>query len=89
MKIQYTTQFKKDYRRMQRQGRNSDKLEEVIRLLLTEKPLPQHYRDHQLSGKWKQHRDCHIESDWLLIYRISRDTLYLERTGTHSELFKK
>ena len=47
------------------------------------------YRDHPLTGNWKGHRDCHIESDWLLIYRITADDLYLERTGSHAELFRK
>ncbi|MBW1803912.1 MAG: type II toxin-antitoxin system YafQ family toxin, partial [Deltaproteobacteria bacterium] len=44
---------------------------------------------HHLSGNWKGHHDCHIESDWILIYRITAADLYLERTGSHSELFKK
>jgi mRNA interferase YafQ len=47
------------------------------------------YRDHQLSGNWQGHRDCHIEPDWLLIYKITDADLYLERTGSHSDLFKK
>jgi len=47
------------------------------------------YRDHPLSGNWKNHRDCHIEPDWILIYRIAAKDLYLERTGSHSDLFNK
>jgi mRNA interferase YafQ len=55
---------------------------------LSEKqPLPIRYRDHALTGNWIGHRDCHIQPDWVLIYQITDDTLILERTGTHSDLF--
>lgn len=47
------------------------------------------YQEHQLSGEWKNHKDCHIEPDWILIFRLTEDALILERTGSHSELFKK
>lgn len=55
------------------------------------KTLPPEYRDHELSNNWKGHRECHIQPDWLLIYRIERNTLVLSltRTGTHSDLFGK
>jgi len=85
--IYYTTQFKKDYKRIKKQNKNLDKLSIVIELLFTGKMLDEKYRDHQLSGKWKGHRDCHIEPDWILIYRLTFDSLYLERTGSHSDLF--
>ena len=87
MNIYYTTQFKKDYKRIKKQNKNLDKLSIVIELLFTGKMLDEKYRDHQLSGKWKGHRDCHIEPDWILIYRLTSDSLYLERTGSHSDLF--
>ena len=61
----------------------------VIEKLVAGEKLEPKYRDHQLSGNWKDHRDCHIESDWILIYRIEEKNLILERTGSHSELFKK
>lgn len=89
MKIHYTTQFKKDYKRIKRQKKTPAKLETVIKLLLSEQPLDSTYCDHPLSGNWKNHRDCHIESDWLLICRIDDKNLYLERTGSHAELFRK
>ena len=89
MKIHYTTQFKKDYKRIKRQRKPLPKLETVIKLLLSGLPLDLQYRDHPLSGNWNNHRDCHIEPDWLLIYRIDDKDLYLERTGSHAELFKK
>ena len=64
-------------------------LRAVIEKLIAGEKLDPQYRDHQLSGNWKGHRYCHIESDWILIYRITADELYLERTGSHSALFKK
>ena len=89
MNLNYTTQFKKDYKRLKKQNKDLSKLRTIIEILIAGKKLDPHYRDHQLSGNWKGHRDCHIESDWLLIYRITADDLYLERTGSHSDLFKK
>ena len=88
MTIYYTTQFKKDYKRIKKQNKDLDKLKTVIELLSSGNALNEKYRDHQLSGKWKGHRDCHIEPDWLLIYRLTSDSLYLERTGSHSDLFR-
>jgi mRNA interferase YafQ len=63
------------------------KLRELILLLEEEKPLPPGYKDHPLGGELKDYRDCHIEPDWLLIYKIDGDTCHLVRTGTHSDLF--
>ena len=89
MNIHYTTQFKKDFKRIKRQNKDPEKLAGLIKQLLTGQVLDKKYRDHALTGNWKEHRDCHIEPDWLLIYRITANGLYLERTGSHSELFKK
>ena len=89
MKIHYTTQFKKDFKKVQKQGKDPGKLRAVIETLAKNETLHAKYRDHQLSGNWKKHRDCHIESDWILIYRLTGDELFLERTGSHSELFNK
>jgi mRNA interferase YafQ len=89
VKIHYTTRFKKDYKRIKRQQKDPAKLERVVKLLLSGQPLDDKYRDHPLGGNWKNHRDCHLEPDWLLIYRIDAGDLYLERTGSHAELFKK
>lgn len=88
MRLIYSSQFKKDFKRIQNQGKNISQLELVIQTLLKEETLEPKYRDHKLVGKWKNHRDCHVEPDWLLIYRLTEDTLILERTGSHSELFK-
>ena len=63
----------------------------VVALLAMGEPLPEKNRDHDLSGDWVGHRECHIQPDWLLIYRIEDDVLVLTlaRTGTHSDLFDK
>ena len=88
MNLVYTSQFKKDFKRVSKQGKDLEKLEFIIETLLSKKILDPKFKDHPLSGKWKNHRDCHIEPDWLLIYQISSDSLILERTGSHSDLFK-
>ena len=89
MNLHYTTQFKKDYKRIRKQNKDLFNLRAVIEKLVAGQSLEPRFRDHQLSGSWKGHRNCHIEPDWILIYRITADDLYLERTGSHSELFKK
>ena len=75
---------------MKRRGKDLEKLKKVVRLLVEEQLLPDFYRDHSLAGDWSGYRDCHIEPDWLLLYKIDRDEkiLTLARTGTHSDLFK-
>jgi mRNA interferase YafQ len=87
MRLSQTNQFKKDIKRQQKRGKDLTKVKAVIDLLLAQKRLPPKNRDHQLAGNWAGHRDCHIEADWLLIYRILDDEVRLERTGTHSDLF--
>jgi mRNA interferase YafQ len=81
------TQFRRDVKLAVKRGKNTAKLREIILLLAEGDPLPTRYKDHPLSGDWKHHRDCHIEPDWLLIYKIDGDDLYLVRTGTHADLF--
>ena len=88
MNLIYTSQFKKDFKRVSSQGKDLFKLEVVIETLLNGEILDQKYKDHSLIGKWKNHRDCHLEPDWILIYRLTNDSLILERTGSHSELFR-
>ena len=88
MNLVRTGQFKKDYKRVEKQGENLEDLRSVVEMLLEGKPLPAKYRDHTLSGRLKKHRECHIAPDWLLIYRIDGDDVILERTGSHSELFR-
>ena len=89
MNIQYTTQFKKDYKKVQKQNKDIEKLKLIIEKLLSGTALEEQYKDHNLTGKWKRYRECHITPDWLLIYTKTADTLILVRMGSHSELFKK
>ncbi|MBR1753418.1 type II toxin-antitoxin system YafQ family toxin [bacterium] len=89
LKIYYTKKIKKDIKLLEKRKYNFDKLSTVIDILATEKPLPEKYKDHALIGNYKGYRECHIEPDWLLIYKIENDilTLVLSRTGTHGDLF--
>jgi mRNA interferase YafQ len=80
-------QFKRDVKLAERRGKDLAKLRELIQFLVESDSLPPRYKDHSLSGNWKHHRDCHIEPDWLLLYKIDGDDLHLVRTGTHSDLF--
>lgn len=89
MKICYTSQFKRDYRLIKKQNKNLNKLKQVIEKLVSNHKLELKYKDHPLVGNFRGCRDCHVTSDWLLIYKKTEDTLILQRTGSHSELFKK
>jgi mRNA interferase YafQ len=80
-------QFRRDVKLAQKRGKDMTKLREVILLPIEGSPLPPRCKDHPLGGDWKHHRDCHIEPDWLPIYKLDGDDLYLVRTGTHSDLF--
>ena len=90
LKIEFTGKMKRDIKRMGKRGKDMTKLETALRLLSANKPMPASYRDHQLKGNLRDFRECHIEGDWLLIYRIIEEKLilYAIETGTHSELFK-
>ena len=87
LQLVYTTRFKKDFKRVNKRGLKQQKLQTIIELLTAEKNLPAKYRDHELIGNYIHHRECHIEPDWLLIYRVVGKELRLERTGSHSDLF--
>ena len=86
--VAFTSQFKKGMKRKRKQGAELAKIDEVITMLRSGEPLPERNRDHALSGTYRGHRECHIEPDWLLIYRIDSNLLVLTavRTGSHSEL---
>ena len=90
LKPRYTTQFKKDYKVVVKCGYKTALLEDVIRLLCEEQPLPEKNRDHALTGSFVGFRECHIQPDWLLIYKVEQEilTLTLTRTGTHSDLLE-
>jgi len=85
----YTRQFEKDIKRCKRRGKNLNKFKMIATSLLAGNPLDPIHRDHKLVGNYSGRRDCHIESDWLLIYKIDCDHIIFERTGSHSDLFKK
>lgn len=89
LKILWTGQFKKDYKLAMKRGLDIGLLDDVIRTLANGESLPEKYSDHALTGNWKGYRECHIQPNWLLIYRIEKDVLVLtlQRTGTHSDLF--
>ena len=89
LSLKTTTKFKKDYKRMKKQGKDLSLLQKVIDDLLAEKILPEKYKDHSLAGNYLGFRECHIQPDWLLIYAVDHGQLILtaSRTGTHSDLF--
>ena len=88
---EFSGQFKRDYKLAIKRGCEPKKLEEVVSIWCREEPLTPSYRDHALtnSRNYKGMRECHIEPDWLLVYKIVRETLILKliRTGSHSDLF--
>lgn len=88
--IIYTNRFKRDLKKAKKQNKNLDRLFEVVEKLANGEILEAKYRDHALTGNYKDSRECHIEPDWLLIYEIKNETLVLmlSRVGSHSELFK-
>ena len=89
LEIKRTTQFKRDVTLAEKRGRNMALLRAIMIKLANEEPLAAKFKDHKLSGNYKNHRECHIEPDWLLIYFITKKTITYVRTGTHSDLFKK
>ncbi len=83
----YTRQFAKDLKKMQKRGKSSTKIKKIMRDLVSEIPLDARYRDHRLIGYYKGRRECHVDTDWLLIYKTTEEEIIFERTGTHSDLF--
>ena len=88
-KVKPSNKFKKDLKLMQKRGYDIEKIRFVINELAKGNTLPEKYNDHQLTGFYRDKRECHILPDWLLIYKIKNDELilYLIRTGSHSDLF--
>jgi mRNA interferase YafQ len=83
----YATAFERDLKRLEKRGKDIDRLKTVIELIIAEMPLEATHRDHPLKGDWVGCRDCHVEPDWVLIYAIQKKTVTFMRTGTHSDLF--
>jgi mRNA interferase YafQ len=84
----YTNRFEKDLKLMIKRGSDPESIKSVVRKLIDEIPLERKHRDHLLIGNFKDRRECHIEPDWLLIYRLEGSMILFERTGTHTDLFK-
>ena len=84
----YTRQFGRDVKRLRRRGRDFEEFRVVVRALVAGEPLDAAYREHKLVGPFKGRRECHVEPDWLLIYKVTRGSIIFERTGTHADLFR-
>ena len=89
LNIVLSNRFKKDLKTISKRNYNLDLLDEVVSTLAEQKPLPEKNKDHPLTGYYIGFRECHIQPDWLLIYRVENEDLilFLSRTGTHSDLF--
>lgn len=87
--VKFTNQFKKDYKKAQKQHKDINILKNIVDMLANGQKLPEKYCDHILLGDYKGKRECHLEPDWLLIYEYDGDNLILllARTGSHSDLF--
>ena len=84
----YTNRFEKDLKLMIKRGYDKENIKAVILKLIAEIPLERKHRDHLLIGNFKDRRECHIEPDWLLIYRLEENLIIFERTGKHADLFR-
>lgn len=84
----YTTKFNKDLIKAAKRGKDLNKIKRIVTLLSEREKLDIKYKDHNLSGNYSGRRECHIEPDWLLIYKIDGNQIIFERTGTHSDLFR-
>ena len=84
----YTNQFKRDLRLMVKRGKRADKFKGVAEQLIQEQPLEPRLRNHRLSGEYQGRWECHLEPDWLLVYKLSETAIVFERTGTHADLFE-
>ena len=89
LKLFYTNQFRKDYRKMAKRGHKMSKLDDVLNMLKNEEQLAEKYQDHALKGDQRGNRECHIEPDWLLVYKVDKGNLILTalQTGSHSDIY--
>ncbi|MFQ5709922.1 MAG: type II toxin-antitoxin system YafQ family toxin [bacterium] len=83
----FTKQFERDLKKALKRGKDKQRIKFVITRLINEEELEPKYKEHKLVGQYKGRRECHIEPDWLLIYKIEGQEIIFERTGTHSDLF--
>ena len=86
---EYSKKFKKDLKKIKKQGYDIEEIKNILNKLINEEDLEIKYKDHELIGNYNNHRECHIKSDLLLIYKIYKinKTIKFIRTGSHSELF--
>jgi mRNA interferase YafQ len=84
----YTTQFGRDLKLMQKRGKDPEKFKTVANVLIEQKVLAPNCRNHKLSGNYKGRWECHLEPNWLLIYKLSATEIIFERMGTHADLFE-
>lgn len=87
-RLYWTKSFRKDVKRMKKRGNDFTAFKEILKNLNNGNPIPEKYYPHSLRGKWKGFNECHIEPDWLLIWRKEKDFVKLVRTGSHSDLFR-
>ncbi|MBF0202744.1 MAG: type II toxin-antitoxin system YafQ family toxin [Desulfamplus sp.] len=88
LKPVYSKRFERDVKRIVKRGKNVEKLKEIIRRLIHKEILEKRYCNHPLKGDYNDCFDCHIEPDWILIYRTEEDYIQFLRTGSHADLFK-
>ena len=88
-RVNSESSFNKDYKTLFKKHYDTNKLDKVIQMLQREERLPGRYKDHALKGTYKGYRECHIESNWLLLYKATSDQIILVATGTHDDLFGK
>ncbi len=89
LQVEYTTQFKRDLKLAKKRRKDLNSLQVIMKTIMCEEKLSPKLKDHALSGNWKEHRELHIEPDWLLIYKLvpKEKIVIFVRTGTHSDLF--
>lgn len=88
LELKETTQFHKDIKRMKKRGKLFQRYKETIYRLVSGQPLPYSFRAHKLAGEWADFWEGHLEPDWLLIYKKTKEAIILTRTGTHADLFE-
>ena len=84
----YTTQFERDLKRMRKRGKDLERIKLVLSCLIAEERLDERCKDHALLGNYRGRRECHVEPDWLLVYKLEGSEIIFERTGTHADLFE-
>lgn len=87
--IEYTNKFKRDLKRAKKRNKPLHKLKQVMTLIAEQVTLDAQYHDHHLTGNWAHHRELHIQPDWLLIYKLTKNSVIFVRTGSHADLFNK